>query len=453
MLFGISDKHPQYRPGILLFCEYLEECFNGLIERDYDVIWTVVGRIKPDKPLEVWYWCFAVINALHNETASESGDQAAEIPSLEKIYQTLTSANSGNARNITPQQKTKALRAIFAVICWTSLSLKPILFDKQLPMTEDAPSTLKVDESSRALSLVQVSKRPVNKLFRSFRSIASEPSGEHINDSLQYNGILYASSLNSHSLYTIGRLRIQWVDSMTAHLTWDRQNRTISIFRFPSYCAMSINRQGDVNVLQQWVHPFIHVKCYSNSVSRVLAALLPSESYRDLPRPDISALHRELLLTYRLLFGQSSRSRNLARILLNRLRKSVNEVDPLLTTLCTASRHRNLFSKLFCGGTNIDLPAELFPISTIDINNVFVESSTYSAQYDFPIFGSRLLALQEYNLRQQPSKVRDLWRDRRNPLQWYTFWAVILVGGISILLATFQLAVGIGQLYFTTPSH
>lgn len=30
------------------------------------------------------------------------------------------------------------------------------------------------------------------------------------------------------------------------------------------------------------------------------------------------------------------------------------------------------------------------------------------------------MAVQQYNPRQQPSRVRDLWRDRRNPLQWYS---------------------------------
>jgi hypothetical protein len=39
-----------------------------------------------------------------------------------------------------------------------------------------------------------------------------------------------------------------------------------------------------------------------------------------------------------------------------------------------------------------------------------------------------------------------LWRDRRNPLQWYTFWAVLVVGGVSILLSFLQLVVSVAQL-------
>ncbi|KAI9780927.1 MAG: hypothetical protein M1816_002619 [Peltula sp. TS41687] len=76
------------------------------------------------------------------------------------------------------------------------------------------------------------------------------------------------------------------------------------------------------------------------------------------------------------------------------------------------------------------------------------ESETYLARDDFTVFGPRLLRLQHYNMRQQPSKVKDLWRDRRNPLQWYTFWAVLWIGGASIVLAVLQLLVGVAQVYF-----
>ena len=94
------------------------------------------------------------------------------------------------------------------------------------------------------------------------------------------------------------------------------------------------------------------------------------------------------------------------------------------------------------------LSDDLLPLSAEEINSIFVEADSYSAHYNFPIFGSRLLALQEYNLQQQPRRVGDLWHDRRNPLQWYTFWAVIWVGGITIILGFLQVGVAAGQLYF-----
>ncbi|KAK0609967.1 hypothetical protein B0T17DRAFT_603395 [Bombardia bombarda] len=117
-------------------------------------------------------------------------------------------------------------------------------------------------------------------------------------------------------------------------------------------------------------------------------------------------------------------------------------IDKLLLVVCTTP----LFSSW--GQKNIAaLPGNLFPVSARDLDDQLQERDTYSARDDFPVFGKRLLTLQHHNLRQQPSKMRDLWRDRRNPLQWYTFWAVFLVGGISIVLSLLQLAVSAAQLY------
>jgi hypothetical protein len=74
------------------------------------------------------------------------------------------------------------------------------------------------------------------------------------------------------------------------------------------------------------------------------------------------------------------------------------------------------------------------------------QSDVYNARDSFPRLGPRLIKLQQFSSGQRPSKLTDLWRDRRNPLQWYTFWAVLLVGGVANILAALQLAVGIAQL-------
>ncbi|KAH6722979.1 hypothetical protein BKA61DRAFT_3382 [Leptodontidium sp. MPI-SDFR-AT-0119] len=157
------------------------------------------------------------------------------------------------------------------------------------------------------------------------------------------------------------------------------------------------------------------------------------------------SIHREILLSYRLLFGQSSKSRVLLSKILIQHKRSYQRVDPFLITLCAPLFKSNFFIQR----RNVDLPSNIFPVSNLDVNNDFMESETHSARDDFPTFGPHLLALQRYNLRQQPSRVRYLWRDRRNPLQWYTFWAVLWVGGITIILGLLQIFKSAAQLYFS----
>jgi len=197
-------------------------------------------------------------------------------------------------------------------------------------------------------------------------------------------------------------------------------------------------------------------------MERVQLALVPPPRGCNLRMPlltlDYKLLHREVLLTYRLIFGQSPRSRTLAEDSLAReksarLESSQGDIDPLLEELCTAPLSTSWITRMLSPRKQLQLSAKFFPPScTNGQNGKFTESASYTVEHDFPVFGARLLALQEYNERQKPTRARDLWRDRRNPLQWYTFWAVIWVGSISIILGTLQLAVSIAQLYYAPGS-
>ena len=174
------------------------------------------------------------------------------------------------------------------------------------------------------------------------------------------------------------------------------------------------------------------------SICREILSLGPSSA---VPEDFGHALHQEILLSYRLIFGQTRNSRRLARPILTRLKKGSDELefDELLQTLCCKSSGKWLRA----------LPDHLWPVSCRHNSGYLQEQHTYSAHDDFPVLGHRLMLLQDYNLRQQPSRIRDLWRDRRVPQQWYTFWAVLIIGGVSILLSTLQLVVSAGQLAYT----
>lgn len=121
---------------------------------------------------------------------------------------------------------------------------------------------------------------------------------------------------------------------------------------------------------------------------------------------------------------------------LRRLRNSELEYDQLLGNLCT---HR-------LGKSIREMPPSLWPYSCRDAEGHLQEQEAYSVDADFPLLGRRLLKLQQFNLRQQPSRIRDLWRDRRHPAQWYTFWAVLLIGIPTLVLAFVQVAIAGAQL-------
>ncbi|KAJ5817136.1 hypothetical protein N7447_009369 [Penicillium robsamsonii] len=100
---------------------------------------------------------------------------------------------------------------------------------------------------------------------------------------------------------------------------------------------------------------------------------------------------QDIILSYRLLFGQDDKSRKVAHEEICMLKNShaKQNVDDMLSHLCERK---------------------------------YKYGSLWWTTYD---------------------KTCRVIRPRRNPLQWYTFWAVLLVGGLANILAVLQLLVAI----------
>lgn len=160
------------------------------------------------------------------------------------------------------------------------------------------------------------------------------------------------------------------------------------------------------------------------------------------------SLEQEVILSYHLLFGQDDKSRKVAREEVSRLKNSCAEhsVNAMLLDLCERKyEHGRLWWKTYDKVLQ-GYPSEIWPITCRTMEGHLQQSDIYNARDDFPRLGSRPIKPQQFNSRQRPSKVTDLWRDRRNPLQWYTFWAVVLVGGMANILAALQLLASLVQL-------
>ncbi|KAL3952367.1 hypothetical protein ACCO45_012310 [Purpureocillium lilacinum] len=455
LLFGLPAQHISDWPGIHSFCRYLEGCLQELLDPRFSIIWKIVQKIAPSASSSCWKWCFVVIETF--EAMQE------EDPSIEKAYQKLLENANWALDEVTPEEKTHILQAIFAVLCWVTTMLRPILSLDSVDMLEIhrnvlPPAPFLVAENSSQIYASGDTRRPISKMFFVYRN-ALPPAGQDtpalgstIHSSIV--GVatddLHESRLNYFSLFTIGRVRVKWVDTLTAHLDFNQSTRTLCIFRFPSLCVTHVLRQREVKVLR-------------NIVIKMLASNHPINLAQDQ-----SALYREVLLSYRLLFGQTPSARRLVAQLLSQQSSATSNAaespmdshmngitDPFLRIICTLPVQSPWWYLTFNrrrANTRRWLPGNIFPDSALDINNELQESDTYSAKHDFPVFGGKLLTLQSYNMRQQPRRVKDLWLDRRNPLQWYTFWAVLWVGGAGIVLAILQVVVGVAQLVYAARS-
>lgn len=72
----------------------------------------------------------------------------------------------------------------------------------------------------------------------------------------------------------------------------------------------------------------------------------------------------------------------------------------------------------------------------------FKNPSTEFSKY--PLFKDRLRLIKAYlDAQALKSGMRILWHDTRNKKEWYTIWAVIILGGVSTVIALLALAVSV----------
>lgn len=137
-------------------------------------------------------------------------------------------------------------------------------------------------------------------------------------------------------------------------------------------------------------------------------------------------LAREVLLSYRLLFAQDTKSRRLFSRLRHNLKKQ-DRYDPFFDDLC-APKLQRLETRYPGLGGKLDPRGSVF----------------YASEFGF--LGGRLLKMQQFGERHRPRKLRELYRDKRDSEKYFTFWAVIWIGGASIVLGTMQVLLNAVQL-------
>jgi hypothetical protein len=206
---------------------------------------------------------------------------------------------------------------------------------------------------------------------------------------------LYPADINAHLLDILLRVRFRWVDTLALHLDYDKSTRTLCLFAFPSMCVEMLRSHGPI---------FAFASTERNAVD-------PRADEKD-----IEKLLQEVLLSYRLLFGQSARARRLFRRMMSGgSAPPFPQPDTLLALLC-ASKNPN------CGGDE----------------SIPEDRTVYFAHRDFCVLRERIELLAKELEQVRPRSMGDLVRDNRDKLQYWTFWLVSIIGGISVLLSLAQ---------------
>ncbi|KAI1271210.1 hypothetical protein F5Y07DRAFT_26488 [Xylaria sp. FL0933] len=223
--------------------------------------------------------------------------------------------------------------------------------------------------------------------------------------------ILHVASLNIATLIRVGNVQIHWTESISSHLDFDTahldpQTGTIvpvlKLFRYPSFC-------------------------YQHSLPTSVLHELLGDWYDPTTKParfTTKALMQEILLSYKLLVLFDRKARKLFKHITKDIAK-LSDYDDELDKLCLGYSH--------------DRPE---PFSWHEPRGL---RETFRASSDFPIFSSRLIKVEQFIDSIQPNTITALWKDRRDILRWYTFWAIFVLGSINLAVALVQTSLAAEQ--------
>ena len=272
---------------------------------------------------------------------------------------------------------------------------------------------------------------PLDAIIRKVQTLESNEVDPNSDTVKLLGGLIKAvdfetEDLNVERLTTIGGLTVEWTMFFDQHLVLNKQDKTLRVGWFaapPPFSPNEEQRKKDT-VLKDW-----YVESLQSST------LLPDQN----GGVSVSvALNRELYRTWTLLFRSSEKK------VQEDLRKSYKELKApswfgkssnKSTTTVLAPESA---SKSWTGDFHFDTEtAHRHSIAVLDARKL-----DYSS---FSIYEQRLRALRTYMDSVKPRGLLQLWRDNRDSLSYYTFWGVIIFGGLSFLVAFFSLTVSVSQ--------
>ena len=378
---------------------------------------------------------------------------------------------------------------------WEGKSIRRIVFDSKYGTntgtgtTERQAELLYILETIFAINRARRRNWPLRRLITEkesqmfildflglFDAPPSQDDLERSNDQ-----VFVARDLNFQILRTLGGLRVIWSDCIDDHLRLSTSARTLTLF-------------WDVSLLDQSLL-FWYNAHYSKDLANNISFHYP-EARRD---SKFGVLY-ELKNTYRLLFHNidakqftttetcavkdanrrlgimvhdlrvdinSSRARKILKYFLgtpvpNKIARGKSEnarlspnrniwwrIDRALAILRRLTRRdlqpSNISDHLASGPPySLDLCWHLENMLN-PYPALIGESESIRSFSDFPRFGSRLREIKFYMDNQKPSGWYEMWKDKRDRVQYVTFWAVLVFGTISIVLALVSIAVSSAQ--------
>lgn len=300
----------------------------------------------------------------------------------------------------TPGAKKNQKLLVFAILGWQSMLYRPSFntCDKDvLAIHEDYDECNSGLVYDRYTVHAENSDRPLSAMTKGFGNLLPAPYASCVDSA--YRKIQTASAwqpldpsqINAHILSSFLHIKFHWVDTIALHLDFNRSTRTLSLFRFPSMCIAQLASEGSLYAFASLENP----KCFN-----------PRAGYEDL-----SQYLREILLSYRLLFGQHPASQQRFRDLY-KVSRGDDIHDVLLWVLCLSKKVRDEDA----------------------VRHMSPDLPVYFAAQHFPILKDRIELIASELKNYKPGSLTEIMMDRRDITRFGMVRFGFVFGVVTVLL-------------------
>lgn len=347
--------------------------------------------------------------------------------SLQTIYEQIKEQGlyTGDTAADTDAHRT----LVFTILGWQSMLYKVAFHAApypQLSIERPLPGS-ELGSDLRTIQSQDDAKLPLDQFLYGYGQLFPPPAQDHIGDveagiPSSLPDTVSPLEMNWFLLNRLCNVSVAWIENVSHHMTFDHSNRVLYLFRYPSFAARCLpnmeRSSNDVNtgsVLHALVQLLSEPQAFDQSLTQADRFAAPQRSMSEWPdSDDIDQMLREIILSYRLMFGQVKRSRKAFRSL-----QPFQDVPKAL---------QDSFLLELCGRRSLD------------VSPWVTEKENYHLPDDFPILRDRISTLQELLASQHTRGFRQVWRNRQYTEQWYGFWVILIVGLLGLFLAIIQVA-------------
>jgi hypothetical protein len=233
-IFGVTETAQHHWPGSQAYLRYLEEQFAATGSACFKPLWSIFGLAVPVETEDLLDFIIDVAGVIR-----ESREEGL---SIDEILQSVLTPLKCELGRLDAEAETLSRQAVFKILSWLTMIFKA---------SNGTANGFQIDvplkgEGIREEQSMDKAKRPISRLIRGFGQLL--PSTEQVSHAIEKSqpDLIYAASLNVFSLKMIDKIRIEWTSSLGCHLMFNPLRRTLTLYRFPTFCAMSCAMGNDM---------------------------------------------------------------------------------------------------------------------------------------------------------------------------------------------------------------